>query len=110
MSDYKNPPSNDFFIGKGVSFKGEAKVPNHAVINGDFNGKLETKTLKIESDGVVSGNTTADDVTVHGELNSELNCRNLLSIESSGVVNGRLKYGEIEIARGGRIIGNMNVG
>jgi cytoskeletal protein CcmA (bactofilin family) len=110
MSDYKNPPPNNLYIGKGVVFKGEAKIPNHAVINGNFNGKLDTKTLSIDSDGVVSGNTTADDVIIHGKMNSELNCRNLLSVESSGEVNGRLKYGEIEIARGGRIIGNMNVG
>ena len=109
MSEYKNPPPNDLFIGHGVSFKGEAKVPNKAVINGDFDGTLETKTLKIDADGVVSGNTSADDVTVHGKLNAELNCRNLLSIETLGEVNGRLKYGEIEIARGGKLIGTIDV-
>lgn len=110
MTEFVNPTANDFFIGKGVKFKGDAKVPNLAVINGEFNGTLETKTLKIESDGVVSGNTKADDVTVFGSLNSELDCSNLLSIESSGEVKGNLKYGQIEIARGGKIIGNMNVG
>jgi len=110
MSDYKDPAPNDFFIGKGVIFKGEAKVPNKAIINGDFSGLLDAKTLEIQSDGVISGNTNVGGVKVFGKLNSELTCSNLLTIESSGEVKGKLKYGEIEIARGGRVIGNMNQG
>ncbi len=110
MTDYKDPPPNDFFIGEGVIFKGEAKVPNKAVINGDFSGFLDAQTLEIQSNGVITGNTKADAVKVFGKLNSELTCRNLLAIESSGEVQGKLKYGEIEIARGGRVIGNISYG
>ncbi len=108
MSDYKDPTPNDFYIGKGVIFKGEAKVPNKAVINGDFSGILDTQNLEIQSDGVITGNTKANAVKVFGKLNAELTCRNLLTVESSGEVKGALKYGEIEIARGGKVIGNMN--
>lgn len=107
MSDYKDPPSNDFFLGKGVTFKGEAKVPNKAVINGDFSGLLDVQNLEIESNGVVTGNTKAEAVKVFGKLNAELTCRHLLTIESSGEVKGKLKYGEIEISRGGKVIGNI---
>jgi cytoskeletal protein CcmA (bactofilin family) len=108
MTDYKDPPPNDFFIGSGVIFKGEAKVPNKAVINGDFSGLLDAQELEIQSNGVITGNTNADDIKVFGKLNSELTCRNLLAIESSGVVRGKLQYGKIEVARGGKVIGNIS--
>ncbi len=110
MSDYKDPSPNDFFIGKGVIFKGEAKVPNKAVVNGYFSGFLDAQTLEIQANGVITGNTKAGGVKVFGKLNSELTCRNLLTIESSGEVKGKLQYGEIEIAKGGKVIGNINQG
>lgn len=108
MSDYKDPLPNDFFIGKGVIFKGEAMVPNKAIINGDFSGLLDAQNLEIQTEGVITGNINASGVKVFGRLNSELNCKNLLIIESTGEVKGKLKYGQIEIARGGKVIGNIS--
>jgi cytoskeletal protein CcmA (bactofilin family) len=99
--------ANDLVIGKGVSFTGTVVVPNRAIINGTFNGELTARELIVEPDGVVSGTSTATDVEVKGVLKSTVICNNLLTIQSTGSIEGSIEYGEIVIERGGKFAGTM---
>ena len=99
--------ANDLIIGKGVSFTGSVVVPNRAVINGSFNGELTARELIVDADGVMSGTCNAMDIQVKGELKSTVFCSNLLTIHSTGHLEGSMEYGELVIERGGKFAGTM---
>jgi cytoskeletal protein CcmA (bactofilin family) len=103
----ENNTSNDLIIGKGVHFTGTVLVPNLAIINGIFDGEITARELIVETDGQVSGTSTAKDIEVKGVLKSTVSCSNLLTIRASGSIEGSMEYGEISIERGGKFAGTM---
>jgi cytoskeletal protein CcmA (bactofilin family) len=100
---------NSIFIGRGVTFQGSIKAPNQARIDGQIQGELEAQDVFIGPTGSVSGNTTANLVDVHGQINQSVVSRELLIIRSTGKVTGSLQYGDIQIERGGQFLGDMNL-
>ena len=110
MNNIQNniPTENSIFIGEGVVFKGTIVAPNQATVSGTFEGALQAREVTVGKTGVVSGTTTADLITVEGVLNEAVTSRGLLLVRSTGKVNGKVTYGEIEIERGGEVKGDMN--
>jgi cytoskeletal protein CcmA (bactofilin family) len=82
-------------------------VPGRAVVNGKFDGAIDSKELEIQSDGVVSGTTQAVAISVLGRLNDSVHATSTLLIGSTGQVNGDISYGDLEVAKGGEILGVM---
>lgn len=74
-----------------------------------FKVNLKHKMFFIGPTGSVSGNTTANLVDVHGQINQSVVSRELLIIRSTGKVTGSLQYGDIQIERGGQFLGDMNL-
>ena len=111
MTDYSSSPEqdsdNDLTIGKGVRFTGKVSVPNRAVINGTFDGEIDAREVIVETSGLMSGTTTATNVSVKGTLNATVNCSSLLTIHSTGSIKGSIEYGQIAIERGGKFEGTM---
>ena len=105
MSD--NKTQVDLYIGHGVVAHGVALVPGRAVVNGIFDGAIDSKELEIQTDGVVSGTTQAAAISVLGRLNDSVHATSSLLIGSTGQVNGDISYGDLEVAKGGEIFGVM---
>jgi cytoskeletal protein CcmA (bactofilin family) len=98
---------NNLMIGEGVSFTGSIAVPNLAIINGKFEGEITALKLIVDTEGEVSGTSTAADIEVKGVLKSTVLCSNLLTIHATGSIDGAMEYGEIAIERGGKFSGTM---
>ena len=105
MSD--NKTEGRLYIGHGVVAHGIAFVPGRAVVNGKFDGAIDSKELDIQSDGVVSGTTQAAAISVLGRLNDSVHATSSLFIGSTGQVKGDISYGDLEVAKGGEILGVM---
>ena len=105
MSD--NKTQVDLYIGHGVVAHGVALVPGRAVVNGIFDGAIDSKELEIQTDGVVSGTFQAAAISVLGRLNNSVVATSTLLIGSTGQVNGDISYGDLEVAKGGEIFGVM---
>jgi cytoskeletal protein CcmA (bactofilin family) len=63
--------------------------------------------LVIQSDGVVSGTTQSAAISVSGQLNDSIHATSILFISSTGQVSGDISYGNLEVAKGGEILGEM---
>ena len=105
MSDIKT--QGDLYIGHGVVAHGVALVPGRAVVNGKFDGAIDSKELEIQTDGVVSGTTQAAAICVFGRLNDSVHATSSLFIGGTSQVNGDISYGDLEVAKGGEIFGVM---
>lgn len=99
--------AHNVYIGAGVQFTGTMKVPNRAVIAGQFQGDLQAREVFIDTTGKLTGTTNADDIDVKGDINESITSRQLLTVRSTGKVRGQLEYSAIEIERGGQVSGNM---
>lgn len=98
----------NLFVGAGVVIRGSAEVPGAAVIDGQFDGQLKTHSLEVLPQGVVSGAIVAARITIAGKLNDDVCASESLTIEASGIVSGNIAYAEVEVARGGQLVGNIS--
>lgn len=94
-------------VGKDMSLKGaEISDCGQLVIEGKIDGNLVSgRFLEIDYSGVFKGTAVVDNAEVAGTFNGELTVHNRLVIHASGQVCGKIRYGQLEVERGGRIDG-----
>ena len=94
-------------VGKDMSLKGgEISDCDWLVIEGTINGNLISgRFLEIDYGGIFKGTAVVDNAEIAGTFDGELTVHNRLSIRASGLVRGKVRYGQLEIERGGRVNG-----
>ena len=95
-------------VGKDMSLKGgEISDCDWLVIEGTIDGNLISgRFLEIDYGGIFKGTAVVDNAEIAGTFDGELTVHNRLSIHASGLVRGRIRYGQLEIERGGRVNGH----
>ena len=63
------------------------------------------RLLEIVKAGIFKGTVTVDSADIAGSFEGELKVKRRLFIRASGRVNGTIRYGQLEVERGGRIEG-----
>ena len=104
--DYFNL-SNRITIGQGVTFFGSISATGKAFINGAVTGEIAVDDLQVGEYGVIKGKIKSREMNIHGEIHDEVSCSEYVLIHSTGLINGELSYGELEIQKGGRVTGSM---
>jgi cytoskeletal protein CcmA (bactofilin family) len=95
-------------VGPQVSFIGEINACRRLVVEGNVNAKLQgCENVEVAETGLLQGQVGADNAEVRGRVEGELLVKKRLTIRQKGQVSGRTTYGEIEIERGGKILGNI---
>ncbi len=101
------PTGGSLFIGQGVIANGTISVPGEAVIEGEMIGNIKANQIVVGKSGKLTANAEANIVDVAGEVTQETNAKVSLRIQSTGVVAGEISYGDLEIMKGGEIIGTI---
>jgi len=93
-------------IGNQISFYGEIGACRRLVVEGNAEAKLEKcQDLAVAETGFLKGQICAENAEVNGRFEGDLVVRKRLLIRAKGHVTGTITYGEIEIERGGRVVG-----
>jgi len=100
--------SNSIMIGQGVTFVGSISAKGKAFINGEVTGEISVDDLQVGEYGVIKGKIKSREMDIHGEIYDDVSCAEHVLIHSTGTINGKLIYGELEIQKGGRMNGSMN--
>ncbi len=101
------PPGN-LIVGEGIEISGEIESCDILVVEGRVDAKTFTaKQLDLRSGGVFHGGAKVDDAMIAGLFEGSLNVTGTLSVTDHGVIRGEVSYGHLEIARGGKIIGDI---
>ena len=70
----------------------------------------QTRAIEItESGRFTNGKAEVEEAEISGVYEGDLTVRNRLLIRSTGQVKGTVRYGEIEVERGGRITGSISM-
>ena len=98
-------------VGQGISLAGEITACDRLVVDGSVQVTLnQTRAIEItESGRFTNGKAEVEEAEISGIYEGDLTVRNRLLIRSTGQVKGTVRYGEIEIERGGRISGTITM-
>lgn len=102
------PIRGSIYIGEGVIANGTISVPGEAVIDGEMIGTIKADQIVVGKSGKLTANAEANIVDVAGEVTQETIANVSLRIQSTGIVEGKITYGDLEIIKGGKLIGIIN--
>ena len=69
----------------------------------------DSRAIEVSATGVFKGKAHIESAEISGVFEGELVTTQKLIIHSTGRVQGNIRYGQIEIARGGVIAGQIDV-
>lgn len=90
-------------IGEDLVIQGEIKGGAQVEVRGRVDGKIDVAHVVIQPGGRVNGTVLAENADVTGTLNGSARVKNLISIGSTGTVQGDVRYGRIALAQGGEL-------
>ncbi|MFO1067473.1 MAG: polymer-forming cytoskeletal protein [Geminicoccaceae bacterium] len=98
-------------VGEGISLSGEITACDRLVVEGSARVTLnQTRAIEITETGrFTEGKAEVDEAEVSGVYEGELTVRKRLLIRHSGQVRGTVRYGEIEIEKGGVLSGSVSM-
>jgi cytoskeletal protein CcmA (bactofilin family) len=104
-------PGKRLIVGHGISLSGEITACDRLVVDGSVQVTLnQTRAIEItESGRFTNGKAEVEEAEISGVYEGDLTVRNRLLIRSTGQVKGTVRYGEIEVERGGRISGTISM-
>ncbi len=106
-TEFRPDQENVAYIGSGVTIKGEISVPDLIVVDGTIEGAITARVVSVGQTGVVRGNITATEADISGSVSDHIDIKQLLIIRTSGRVEGKIRYGEIELEKGAVVAGDL---
>jgi len=103
-----DPDSKRLTVGREISLNGgEITDCERLVVEGTVEATMTGgRLLEIARGGLFKGSVTIDNADIAGTFEGELRVKNRLTIQASGRILGTIRYGQLEIERGGRIDGS----
>lgn len=96
-------------VGRGIRLSGEITACEKLVVEGQVEADLTgAQDLVVAESGLFKGRAIVDRAEISGTFEGELTVREVLSLHGSGLIEGTLKYAEMEIERGGRVRGTID--
>jgi cytoskeletal protein CcmA (bactofilin family) len=104
----EEPEGKKLTVGKGIRLSGEITACEKLVVEGQVEADLTgAQDLVVAESGLFKGRAIVDRAEISGTFEGELTVREVLSLHGSGLIQGTLKFAEMEIQRGGRVRGTI---
>lgn len=98
-------------LGRGARYSGEMHFDGRVRVDGSFTGRIFTDdVLEIGESGVVEGHIDAATLIVAGTAKGDLRIRELLIVQPTGKVYGKVDAAAVQIGPGCRIQAELHVG
>jgi cytoskeletal protein CcmA (bactofilin family) len=97
-------------IGREISLNGEIASCDRLIVEGRVDGALtQCRDLSVVKGGSFKGIANVEEAEIRGSFEGTLNATKRLVIRAGGSVIGTVRYGAIEVERGGRIEGDVQM-
>ena len=107
MSFGKTENSNCAYIGEGCVLSGRIEVPDSIVIDGIVEGDLVARSIKVGLTGMIKGNIVTTEADIHGAVAQKFEVKQLLTVRSTGRIDGLVHYGEVLLEKGAVVTGEL---
>jgi cytoskeletal protein CcmA (bactofilin family) len=103
-------PGKKLLVGREIKLSGEITACDTLVVEGTVEAALtDSRVIEVARSGHFKGSADIDVAEIGGHFDGDLIVRQRLLIESTGLVTGTVRYKELEIERGGRISGDIQM-
>jgi len=96
------------YAGPGIMLKGEIAGCDTLKVEGVVDGNASARQLVVCQGGRFLGTAEIEEAEIEGNFEGTLCVHGHLLLRSSGRISGKLSYGQIEIEKGGEIVGEVN--
>jgi cytoskeletal protein CcmA (bactofilin family) len=95
-------------VGKEIVLRGEITHCDRLLIEGSVEASLsDCRDVEIAESGLFKGSAAIETAEIRGRFEGTLTVAKRLFIRSTGLVTGTIRYGQIEVERGGRLSGEI---
>lgn len=101
--------SAHLFAGPGITLKGEIAGCDTLKVEGMVDGNASARQLVICQGGRFLGTAEIEEAVIEGSFQGTLCVHGHLLLRGTGRIAGKVSYGEIEVERGGEIVGEITV-
>jgi cytoskeletal protein CcmA (bactofilin family) len=106
-SKTRSSSSEPTVIGKGTVIQGTIRVCGRVQVDGSIDGTLIAEGhVSVGPTGVVLGELVAEELAIGGRVEGKINVRDHLHIAPGGTARGEMRYGSLQVDRGGVIDGS----
>lgn len=97
-------------VGREICLSGEIKTCEKLVVEGRVEADLrDSQSLEISEPGLFKGNALVEDCEISGTFEGELTVTRLLVVQPTGRVSGKIRYADMELSRGARLSGDVDM-
>ena len=97
-------------VGQGIRLSGEIKKCEKLVVEGEVEANLnDCLSLEIAPNGLFNGAAVVQDAEISGRFDGQLTVHGRLLLRSTGCIKGDIRYTDLEIQRGGKIAGSIDM-
>ena len=97
-------------VGRDIILSGEITSCDVLVVEGRVEATLSNShAIEISSTGHFKGKAEIDEADINGSFDGTLTVRTRLLVRSTGKVTGTVRYGQLEVERGGEVTGDVQL-
>ena len=97
-------------VGRDIVFNGEIHSCDRLVVEGRVEASMkDCREIEIAETGTFKGQAEFDRADISGNFEGDLTAREYLVVRATGRITGKVRFGELEIERGGQIVGEVQV-
>ena len=97
-------------VRRDIVFNGEINSCDRLVVEGRVEATMkDCSEIEVSETGYFKGQVEFDRADISGVFEGDLTARLHLVVRATGRVTGKVRFGELEIERGGQIIGDIQV-
>lgn len=96
-------------VGPAIRVKGEIGACDTLVVQGEVEASMTGRVMEVAQGGLFKGQVELEEASVSGRVNGKLTVKGLLKVTAGGEVRGEVRYGELQIEKGGVIAGDIGL-
>lgn len=95
-------------VGRSIALSGRIDSCEMLVVEGSVETEMKgCRELEIARTGTFKGNAEVESADISGTVEGTLIVHSILTVRASGRVLGNISYGQLEIERGGTLVGDV---
>lgn len=103
-----NPDGKKLIVGREIELSGNISACDKLVVEGRVEANIrDCREIEIASSGTFKGEAEIEIAEISGTFDGTLIAKDILFVRSSGRVTGTVRFGKLEIERGGEIVGDV---
>jgi len=102
------PAPSRLIVGPNIKLRGvEIDDCDTLVVEGRVEATMVSREIQIADTGAFNGKVDVDVAEIRGTFTGEMTARRKLVIHASGRVNGKIRYGKVNVHEGGEMSGDI---